>query len=185
MVARTATKPRAPVAFSEDDWQQRATAAAIGAARKVVAGDAVNSRTPVGSLSEFDWGWIISAGLFGWIACKAEQATHEGTGAEITIRSIRGDPDAWEAGSVQAILPALSEVEVDWSKPLGEWPREAIVKFAWAAHKLVDAALAARDEGAICSITKDIRADVTARQVNGAAGNPLVAPDEMNDAIPF
>ena len=45
---------------SEDDRQRRATDTAIGAARRVVLGDAaaIPTNTPVGRLSDVEWGWI-------------------------------------------------------------------------------------------------------------------------------
>ena len=42
---------------SEDDWQRRATAAAISAARRIVAGDeaAITPSARVGDLSDIEW----------------------------------------------------------------------------------------------------------------------------------
>lgn len=186
MAARASAKAREPEPFSEDDWQRRATAAAVEAARHVASGEAVNSRTPVGSLSELEWGWIVSAALFGWITVKAQQAIHEGIGAEITIRHMRGVPNVWDVGVIHSILPAISSLPLDWGKPIGEWSREAIVQLGWAFHQLIAGAIAARDEGdAVDNITGRNRADIVARNVNAAAGNGLLAPDEMNDEIPF
>ena len=53
----------------ENEWQDRATAAAIKAARRIVVGDAavIPMMTPVGRLSEVQWGWIVAAVLFAWI----------------------------------------------------------------------------------------------------------------------
>lgn len=175
------TLERAP----DDEWQRKATAAAIEAARNVVAGDAINGRAMVGSLSEIEWSWIVSAAIFGWIKVKAQQATYEGINSEITIRSIRGEPAAWEAGAVQDILPALADIEVDWTKPVGDWSKEDMIKLAWSAHKLVDAALAARDDGATRDGIIVNHPHVAARQINGDVGNPLLSPDELNDPIPF
>src|SRR6516225_9701066 len=102
--------------------------------------------TPVGRLSNIEWGWIFSASLFAWLTARSEQATAEGAGVEQVVRS--AVPEAWDAGAIASILPDLAKHDVDWSKPLAEW-----------------------------------RAAETARQVNRAAGGPLMTPDD--DEIPF
>ena len=63
----------------ENEWQDQATAAAVAAARRVVcADDPIRMVTPIGRLSDAEWGWIIAAVIFAWIAKRAEQATAEG-----------------------------------------------------------------------------------------------------------
>ena len=93
----------------EAEWQRRATFAAIAAARKVVADGALPSSTPIGRLSDVEWGWITAAVLFGWIGTRAEQAASEGIDAELTVRVTGQDPDPWDAGAVATILPDLAE----------------------------------------------------------------------------
>jgi hypothetical protein len=98
----------------EDAWQRQAMASAIAAARKIVSGGALPSGTPVGRLSDTEWGWIAAAILFGWISTRAEQATSFGIDAELTVRATGQDPDPWDAGAVATILPDLAEnVKVD------------------------------------------------------------------------
>ncbi len=168
----------------EDEWQSRATAAAIEAAKSVLTDGAVNPRAIVGSLSTTEWGWVVSAAIFGWINTKAKQAVAEGTPYDITIRNTCGDPSAWDAGAVGAVLPALGDIPgLDWGKPIGAWTKPQIIAFAWHAHKLVDAALAARVEGEKDVITK--LADEEARIMNAAAGGPLMSPDDLEDEVPF
>jgi hypothetical protein len=48
----------------EDAWLRQATAAAIEAARTVVSSGAVPPMTPVGRLSDIEWGWIAASILF-------------------------------------------------------------------------------------------------------------------------
>ena len=61
MSATRKTKPVAKLSF-EDVWQRRATEAAIAAARGVVKPDGpVPPLTPVGRLSDTEWGWIAAA----------------------------------------------------------------------------------------------------------------------------
>src|SRR5262249_14504740 len=119
-----------PDKLTEDQWQARATAAAIAAARKLATeGAAINKNVPVGRLGDVEWGWIIAAILFTWISTRAEQAAVEELNTEQTIRMTGLDRNPWDAGAIAAILPELADIKVDWSKPLCEWPKESIVDF--------------------------------------------------------
>jgi hypothetical protein len=131
----------------ENDWQNRATAAAIAAARRLAcADDPIRMATPIGRLSDVEWGWIVAAVIFAWIAKRAEQATAEGLDLEPTIRE--GAHGAWDAGAIATILPQLAETPgIDWSRPLAEWPRESVLEFLGAAQRLTREAIAARDRG--------------------------------------
>src|SRR5262249_54298733 len=103
----------------EDQWQRDATAAAIAGARAVVQMDGpVPPGTPIGRLSDTEWGWILAAMLFAWIGKRAEQATIEQLDVEQTIRLTALDPEPWDAGAVTAILPELADAcsDLDWSK---------------------------------------------------------------------
>ena len=103
----------------ENEWQDRATAAAIKAARRIVVGDAavIPMMMPVGRLSEVQWGWIVAAVLFAWISVRAQQATCEGHDIEKSLRE--GLDNAWDAGAIASTLPALADTPgIDWSKPL-------------------------------------------------------------------
>ena len=132
----------------ENEWQVRATAAAIKAARRIVAGDAavMPMMTPVGRLSEVQWGWIVAAVLFAWIKVRAEQAASEGIDAEQSIRD--GVDGAWDAGAITSTLPALADTPgIDWSKPLADWSPDQMIAFLTNALGLVQQAMAARDRG--------------------------------------
>ena len=131
----------------EDEWQRRATAAAVAAARRVVKGDAaIPANTPVGRLSDVQWGWLVAAAIFAWIGVRAEQATAEGLDVEQMIRD--GCSDAWDAGAIATILPKLAETpDIDWSSPLAEWPRDRTVRFLATALRLTHEAMTARDRG--------------------------------------
>ena len=170
----------------EDQRQRDATAAAIEAARGVVRMDGpIPPGTPVGRLSETEWGWVVAAVLFGWIRVRAEQATAEQLDTERTIRMTALDPEPWDAGAVAAILPELADTcadTVDWSKPLAEWPREIIIEFLLKAMPLIRKAMIARDLSDK-GITRQSSASTIARQTNAAAGGPLMTPDEFNDEI--
>jgi hypothetical protein len=169
--------------LTEDQWQERATANAIAAARKITTDGLVRPGTPVGRLSDVEFGWIVAAILFGWISTRAEQAATEELDSEQTIRLSGLDPNPWDAGAVMAILPDLASADIDWSKPLADWPRESMAGFLLTAFGLIRNALIARDLGG--GITRKSNAAQTARQANAAAGGPLLAPGELDDPIPF
>ena len=169
----------------EDQWQRDATCAAIAAARAVVQMDGpVPPGTPIGRLSDTEWGWIISGVLFAWISKRAEQAAAEQLDTEQTIRMTALDPQPWDAGVVAAILPELADTcsDLDWSKPLTAWSREDITEFLLKAMPLIRKAMIARDLSEK-GLTRQSSASTIARQANAAAGGPLMTPDESNDEI--
>jgi hypothetical protein len=182
-------KPRAigEVSLSalEDAWQRQATADAIAAARGVVQMDGpIPPGTPIGRLSDTEWGWIVAAILFAWISARAQQAAAENLDTERTIRLTAFDPQPWAAGAVAAILPELADAcsELDWGKPLTQWPRESVIEFLLEAMPLIRKAMIARDLSER-GITRKSSADMIARQANAAAGGPLMTSDELNDEI--
>jgi hypothetical protein len=130
----------------EDAWQRRATANAVAEARKIVR-SVILPATPIGRLSDQEWGYFAAAIIFGWIATRAEQASTEGIEAERTIRNTNITPDPWDAGAIVAILPELAEAcsDIDWSEPLNAWPRATMTKFLLEAIKLIEPAMRARD----------------------------------------
>jgi hypothetical protein len=169
----------------EDQWQRDATAAAIAAARGVIQmGGPIPPGTPIGRLSDGEWGWIISGVLFAWICKRAEQATAEQVDTEQLVRLVALDPPPWDAGAVAAILPDLVDgcPGLDWSKPLTAWSREDIIEFLLKAMALARKAMIARDFSEK-GITRKSSASVIARQTNAAAGGPLMTPGEFNDEV--
>jgi hypothetical protein len=169
----------------EDQWQRDAAAAAIAAARGVVQMDGpIPPGTPIGRLSDTEWGWIFASMLFAWISKRAEQAAAEQLDTEQLIRLTALDPQPWDAGAVAAILPELVDAcpDIDWAKPLAEWPREMIIAFLLKAMPLIRKAVIARDLSDK-GVTRKSSASVIARQANAAAGGPLIAPGDPNDEI--
>jgi hypothetical protein len=169
----------------EDQWQRDATAAAISAARGVVQMNGpVPPGTPIGRLSETEWGWLFAAMLFAWISKRAEQATAEQIDTEQLIRLTTLDPDPWDAGAVAAILPDLADAcpDLDWSKPLTAWSRDNIIEFLLKAMPLIRKAMIARDLSEK-GITRQSSATTIVRQANAAAGGSLMTPDEFNDPV--
>jgi len=109
---------------------------------------AVNMNTPVGRLSDVEWGWITSAVICAWIAKRAEQAVAEGLETELVLRTTGLDPNPWDSGAVATILPQLADVSgIDWSKPLDAWSRETMTGFLTAALSLIRTSMIARDLG--------------------------------------
>jgi hypothetical protein len=166
----------------EDVWQRRATDAAIAAARKIIGGS-IPPGTPVGRLGDGEWGWIIAAILLGWISTRAEQATAEQIDTELAVRMTGLDPDPWDAGAIASILPQLAAaVDIDWSKPLTDWPRETMTEFLTVAFNLARKAMIARDLSST-GITRKSNPAVIAREANAATGGPLMTAQEFNDSL--
>jgi hypothetical protein len=136
----------------EDAWQREATRVAIEKARAVVSGGAVPPLTPVGRLSDTEWGWIVASALFGWIATRAQQATNNGTGTGpggkyLYLRETGLEPEPWDMGAIEAILPELANSDTDWSKSLAEFSREEMIAFLGDAYNLIGKAMLACDKG--------------------------------------
>jgi len=171
----------------EAEWDAKATHSAIDAARSVIAENDINGRAMINSLNELEWGWICSAAIFAWIKTKSQQAVAEGIGYDQAIRTMPGSyPQPWEAGAVESVLPALSEIEgIDWETPISELPKRQMVLLAWHMHRLVEQAMSCRDEGAADKITRPSQA-VVEREMNARMGGPLLARGELDDVdIPF
>jgi len=138
------------LAAVEDEWQRRATAAAIESARKLLGGT-IPLGTPVGNLSDYELGWIVMTGICAWISKRAEQATAEGFNLSVVEEAIRNTgttPAPWDTGAVTTILPDLADVPgIDWTLRLNDWSRETMVRFLCAAFDLIRQAMAARDAG--------------------------------------
>jgi hypothetical protein len=134
----------------EDAWQREATRVAIEKARAVVSGGAVPPMTPIGRLSDTEWGWIVAAILFGWVNTRAQQATSNSVGLSDQFRYIREshiEPDPWDMGAIEAVLPELANSDTDWSKSLTEFSREEMIAFLGDAYNLIGKAMLARDKG--------------------------------------
>ena len=160
----------------EDEWQRQAAAAAIAAARGVIRSDgAIAPATPVGRLSDVEWGWITAAILFGWIQTRARQAVAENINTEQTARMTALDPDPWDIGAAMAILPELAEAcsDIDWTKPLTAWSRETMAEFLITAMPLIRKAMIARDISGK-GITRESSASEIAREANAAARRAVV-----------
>jgi hypothetical protein len=186
---------------SDNEWQEAATAASIAAARKVVLGDdaTINKNTPVGRLSDLEWGWVVSGAIFAWISVHAQQATVEGLDVEQTIRMSMLDPNPWDAGMIRTVLPKLADAPgIDWSKPLADWSRDQMISFLLAAVGLIREATIARDLGG-GSITRKsdhpelpayLNRNLTPEQREEAWRNtrpPHIPPkpDHLDDPIPL
>ena len=131
----------------EDCWQREATCVAIEKARAAISGGAVPPNTPVGRLSDTELGWIAAAVLFGWIDVRARQAVGNGVNINKHIRDTGLEPDPWNIGAIEAILPELAKPEIDWSKSLAEFTREEMIELLGDAYKLIGKAMLARDAG--------------------------------------
>jgi hypothetical protein len=175
----------APRISPDDVWQSQATAAAVAAVREMVTGGAIPPMTPISKLSDIELGWMNAASLFSWIKTRSLQATNEGWNMEATLQVTALDPQPWDAGAVESILPQLGNLQgVDWALPITSWPKDTMVKFLIEAFRLIDQAMLARDVGGgIATRSKGL--EEMQRIASAEAGGPLMAPNEMNDSIPF
>jgi hypothetical protein len=172
----------------EAEWMAKSTQAAIDAAKQVISENDINGRAMIGSLNDLEWGWIAMAAVFAWIKTKSQQAVAEGIGYDEAIRTMPGSyPQPWEFGAVESVLPALADVAgLPWDKPVGEWSKNQMASMMWHSYRLVDQALAARDEGAACKITMNSSQAKAERELSAKNGGALLARGELNDQdIPF
>ena len=133
----------------EDEWQRKATVAAIAGARKIAVGcKGLGSSTPIGRLTDEQWGWVITAAIFGWIETRVEQAIAEGLDQEQTVRLIELSPSPCDVAVVRSILSTLADTAgIDWTQPLTAWSKDTMSGFLLAAWDLIRKAEIARDHG--------------------------------------
>jgi hypothetical protein len=132
----------------EDEWQTLATSAAIAGARKIALGSGPLMNTPVGRLTDDQWGWVVTAVIFEWITVRVEQAVEEGLSDEATVRSIAAIPSACDVAVVRSVLPTLADTAaIDWTQPLRDWSKDTMTSFLLAAWELIRKAEIARDHG--------------------------------------
>jgi hypothetical protein len=135
----------------EDYWQAKATEAAIAAARKIALNSSgLPPMTPVGRLTDSQWGWIVTAAIFGWIKTRCEQAIAEGLDQEVAVRMTVLSPSPCDVAVVTSILPMLADkARIDWSQPLAAWSENTMTNFLKLAWQLILQAETARDSGKI------------------------------------
>ena len=168
------------ISAEQDAWVRRAYAAAVAAGKDLVGDQGpIRSNTAIGKLGDSEWGWLASAIIWAWVSTRAQQATEEGWNSEETIRSSGLEPCPWDTGAIVGTLPQLAQAcgDFDWSRPASDWPKEALAGFLLTAFNLIQRATIARD--VVEKQLEPTSADVTARQINGAAGNPRMTPAEF------
>jgi hypothetical protein len=133
----------------ENEWQAKATDAAIAGARKIALNSSgLPPMTPVGRLTDSQWGWIVTAAIFGWIQTRVEQAIEEGLEQEQAVRQTGLTPSPCDVAVVRSILPTLADqAAIDWSQPLQAWSKDTMANFLLLAWQLIGAAEIARDQG--------------------------------------
>lgn len=130
------------LAKTDVELQDEATAAAIAAARSVAEGQPAN--TPAGRLSDQQWGWIVTAAIFGWIQARYQQALSLGFEKEPHVT--RMSPNPCDGAIVLSVLPSLADqAGIDWSKPVAEWSCEEMASFVGLTWHLIDEAKAVRN----------------------------------------
>jgi hypothetical protein len=132
----------------EDEWLRRATDAAVAGARKIALGNQPLMNTPVGRLNDHQWGWLVTAAIFGWIQTRCEQAIEEGFDQEAAVRITGLSPSPCDVAVVHSVLATLAEqAGIDWSQPLVAWTKDTMTSFLLLAWQLMNKAEAARDHG--------------------------------------
>jgi hypothetical protein len=133
----------------ENEWLDKATAAAIEGARKIALNSSgLPMMTPVGRLNNTQWGWIVTAVIFAWVQTRTEQAIAEGLDQEQAVRLTGLAPSPCDVAVVAAILPELADkAGVDWSLPLQAWSKDTMSSFLLLAWDLLNKAETARDHG--------------------------------------
>jgi hypothetical protein len=100
----------------ENEWLDKATAAAVAGARKIALNSQPLMNTPVGRLSDHEWGMICTAVIFGWIEVRVQQAISEGRDQEQIVRLTGLSPSPCDVAVVRSILPALADkAGIDWA----------------------------------------------------------------------
>jgi hypothetical protein len=133
---------------NEDIWLAKATEAAIAGARKIAVGSTPLMNTPVGRLTDTQWGWLMTGGIFAWVRTRCEQAVAEGFDPERAVRMTGLAPSPCDVAAVTSILPALADqAEIDWSLPLAAWSKNTMTNFLLLAWQLINKAEAAGDHG--------------------------------------
>jgi hypothetical protein len=132
----------------ENEWLDKATAAAIAGARKIVSSSGPLMNTPIGRLSDQEWGTIIAAVIFGWIEVRVRQAIAEGRDQEETVRWTSLSPDPCDVAVVRSILPTLADqAGIDWNLPLAAWSKDQMTDFLMVAWRLIGETETVRDHG--------------------------------------
>jgi hypothetical protein len=132
----------------EDEWLVKATDAAIAGARKIALAPGPLMNTPVGRLTDQQWGMIVCAVIFGWVETRVQQAIAEGRDSEQMVRFTGLHPSPCDSAVVRSILPELADqAAIDWSQPLAAWSGDTMASFLLLAWRLIGGAEAARDHG--------------------------------------
>ena len=153
----------------ENERLDKATQAAITGARKIANNSTgLPPMTPVGRLTDLQWGWIVTGAIFGWVEARCEQTIEEGRDQEQAVRQTGLNPSPCDVAAVRSILPTIADhAAIDWAQPLEAWSKDTMVNFLLLARRLIDAAAIARDQG------------------DGKILRKSDALEELNNPIPF
>jgi hypothetical protein len=159
----------------ENEWQDKATAAAVAGAKKVAVSIKGTGGVPgtkqVGALNDTEWGWIATGVIFAWVRTRVEQAIAEGFDQEEAVRMTGLTLSPCDTAVVTSILRELSEkAGIDWLLPLQAWPKDVMTSFLLLAWELIKKAEAARDQGKILRPSVDW--DKTGDAINNLPFDP-------------
>jgi hypothetical protein len=132
----------------ENQWLDKATAAAVAGARKIALSSGPLMNTPVGRLTDHEWGMIVTAVIFSWVEVRVQQAIAEGRDQEQMVRLTGLSPNPCDVAAVSSILPELADkAAIDWSLPLNAWSKDTMTSFLLLAWQMINNAEVARDHG--------------------------------------
>jgi hypothetical protein len=174
----------AAISANRDRWTMQAFDACVAAAKNLIGSEGpIRSGVPIGRLTESEWGWVVSTVISAWVLIRSEQASVEGWNCERAAHATGLEPDPWVQGAIASILPKLVEAcpGIDWGKAVGEWAKNDVVALLIAAFELIQRALAARDAAENPLGTGGANPDLVARELNAAAGNPLMTVAELRE----
>jgi hypothetical protein len=148
------------IAREEDEWQRKATSAAIAAARKIVLGNPSLKVAHVGRLNDYEWGWIVTAAIFAWIQTRCEQAIAEGIDQEQAVRMSGLTSSPCDVAPIKSMLPQLADTAgIDWALPLNAWSQETMIGFLLLALELSRKAELPRDQAAGTIVRQSTKED--------------------------
>ncbi len=141
------TKPK-----SIDDVQRdQAYTAAINNARAIVREERnfLSPHTRLGTMSEFEWRKLADSMVSGWIIERSKQLHGDRLLDEESFLSEGSVPEPFELGKLAGILPALGAIVERRGLselPIGDWPREDVISFAWHVLDLAERIAVAQKE---------------------------------------
>lgn len=75
---------------------------------------------------------IVTWSVLGWLSGRPAEWSRDRAIAHM------GEPDAYNCGWAEAILPNLAQTDFDFKTPLFNWSKADITKFLATAHEMIE-----------------------------------------------